>query len=228
MGSPSLTEQVEETVVAGLDALKPRLRGWLHAGITPIVLASGIVLVCLAPTRATTWAAVVYSLAGLVLFATSAVYHVGTWSPGAHNVLKRMDHANIYLIIAGSYTPIALLSLDGTTRDVLLVAVWVGAALGVVFRAVWVNAPRVLYTGLYIVLGWSITPFIGDLFGTSVAAGVLTLAGGVLYTAGGIVYGLKRPDPRPAWFGFHEVFHALTVAAWACHYIAISLLTYQS
>lgn len=227
VGTPGRDDRVEDALVTGLDAIKPRLRGWLHAGITPIVLASGIVLISLAHTPATTWAAVVYSLTGLVLFATSAVYHVGRWSPRTHGTLRRLDHANVYLIIAGSYTPLALLSLTGTTREILLVAVWVGAGLGVVFRVVWVDAPRVLYTGLYVLLGWSITPFLGDLFATSVPAAVLTVTGGLLYTAGGIVYGVRRPDPRPAWFGFHEVFHALTVAAWACHYIAISILTYQ-
>ncbi|WP_244931317.1 hemolysin III family protein [Nocardioides sp. W7] len=227
MASQSLTDELEQVVSARLDALKPRLRGWLHAGVTPVVLAAGIVLVCLAPTPATTWAAVVYSLAGLVLFATSAVYHVGTWSPGAHGVLKRVDHANIYLIIAGSYTPLAATVLTGGTREALLVVIWVGAAMGVVFRAVWIDAPRLLYTGLYLVLGWSFAPFIGDLFATSASAGILTVAGGLLYTAGGVVYGLRRPDPRPTWFGFHEVFHALTIGAWVCHYVAISVLIYQ-
>jgi hemolysin III len=227
MGSPSLTDQVEDGAGARLDAIKPRLRGWLHAGVTPLVLASGIVLICLASTSGTTWAAAVYSAAGLVLFATSAIYHVGTWSPQVHGVLRRMDHANVYLIIAGSYTPIAVQTLHGTTREVLLVLVWVGAVLGVLFRAVWVDAPRVLYTGLYILLGWSVVPFTGDLFAASTAAAVLILAGGILYTVGALVYGFKRPDPHPDWFGFHEVFHALTIAAWVCHYVAISILVYQ-
>ena len=126
--------------------VKPHLRGWLHAGATPLVLASGIVLVCLAPTAASRWAGAIYALTALMLFGTSAVYHRFTWSPRATEMLRRMDHSNIYLIIAGSYTPIALLALEGAIRTSLLVAIWVGAAAGVIFRVVWIAAPRWLYT----------------------------------------------------------------------------------
>ena len=218
---------VTDLVHAPLEAVKPRLRGWLHAGATPLVLAAGIVLICLAPTTGFAWAALVYTLAGLILFGTSATYHLGTWSPRVRARLKRADHANIYLIIAGSYTPIALLALDGWHRTAILVGVWIGAALGVVFRVLWTDAPRALYTGLYIVLGWCIAPFADELFAAGVAPAVLTVAGGVLYTIGGVVYALKRPDPRPAWFGFHEVFHAFTIGAWTCQYVAVSLLAYR-
>jgi hemolysin III len=219
---------VLEVLAAPLAEVKPRLRGWLHAGVSPLVLASGIVLVCLAPTSGARWAAAVYSLSGVILFATSAVYNVGTWGARSHGVLRRLDHGNIYLIIAGSYTPIAVLALDGWKQQLFVVGAWIGAALGVAFRVLWIHAPRVLYTGLYVAMGWAIAPFMGDLFATSVAAAVLTLVGGVLYTAGGVVYAIKRPDPSPAWFGFHEVFHAFTIAAWACQYIAISILTYRA
>jgi hemolysin III len=196
--------------------------------MSPVVLAAGIVLVVLAPTPAARWAAVVYSLAGVALFATSAVYNVGTWGPRTEGVLRRLDHGNIYLIIAGSYTPIAVLALDGWKQQMFVIGAWVGAALGVAFRVLWIHAPRALYTALYLLLGWAIAPFMGDLFSVSVAAGVLTLVGGILYTIGGVVYALKRPDPNPEWFGFHEVFHAFTIAAWTCQYIAISILTYRA
>jgi hemolysin III len=196
--------------------------------MSPVVLAAGIVLVVLAPTPAARWAAVVYSLAGVALFATSAVYNVGTWGPRTEVVLRRLDHGNIYLIIAGSYTPIAVLALDGWKQQMFVIGAWVGAALGVAFRVLWIHAPRALYTALYLLLGWAIAPFMGDLFSVSVAAAVLTLVGGILYTIGGVVYALKRPDPNPEWFGFHEVFHAFTIAAWTCQYIAISILTYRA
>ncbi len=203
---------------------KPRLRGWLHATAAPLVLAAGIVLVALAPRADTGWSSAVYGLSGLVLFTTSATYHLGQWSSAVERRLKRADHANIYLIIAGSYTPIAVTALDGGEQTTVLTVVWVGTALGVGFRLLWIDAPRWLSTLLYVVLGWSIAPFIGSVFDVDVAAGALIATGGVLYTLGAVVYATKWPDPAPAWFGFHEVFHAFTIAAWTCQYVAISLL----
>ncbi|SFD46121.1 PAQR family membrane homeostasis protein TrhA [Streptomyces aidingensis] len=212
-----------------IEAVKPRLRGWLHAGAAPLVLAAGIVLIVLAPPGQATAAAAVYTGCGLALFAVSGVYHRGNWSPAVREVLRRIDHSNVYLLIAGTYTPVVALGLNGTLRTVLLWGIWGGAAAGIVFRCLWPGAPRALYTALYIALGWSIGPALGPLLEqTGAAVSVLTLAGGLLYTAGGVVYGLKRPDPSPAWFGFHEIFHAFTIAAWTCQYIAISLLTYRA
>lgn len=224
----SVAELAHDVIVEPLEAVKPRLRGWLHAGASPLVLAAGIILVCLAPTTTSRWAAVVYSLTGVVLFGTSALYNVGTWGPRGHAILQRMDHGNIYLIIAGTYTPIVVLALDGRTQSFFIVGAWAAATLGVLFRVLWINAPRLLYTGLYIGLGWAISPFMGDLFAVSVAVGALTLAGGLLYTVGGVVYALKKPDPSPTWFGFHEIFHVFTIGAWTCQYIAISVLTYRA
>ncbi len=223
-----ITSRVHDAVTEPLVALRPHLRGWLHAGVSPLVLAAGVVLVWLAPTPASRWAAVVYSLAGVTLFVTSAVYNIGTWQARGEAVLKRLDHGNIYLIIAGTYTPIAALALGGWRQEAFILGAWIAAALGVVFRVVWVGAPRLLYTGLYIALGWAIAPFMGELFDASVPAATLTLVGGILYTVGGTVYALQRPDPSPTWFGFHEVFHALTIGAWTCQYIAISMLTYAA
>lgn len=216
-----------DLVLATIEAAKPRLRGWLHAGITPVVLAAGIVLVALAPSPQPRLVAAVYALSGLILFATSAVYHLGNWGPRTHAVLRRADHANIYIIIAGSSTPVIALAMGGAKQPYLLTGVWAAAIAGVVFRVWWADAPRALYTALYVVLGWAMAPFILEVFSTSAAAAVLIIVGGLLYTAGGVVYGFKRPDPHPAWFGFHEVFHTFTIAAWVCHYIAVSILTYQ-
>lgn len=226
--SRSVLTQVEDALAEPLAAVKPRLRGWLHAGISPVVLAAGIVLVCLAPTSAARWSAVVYSLAGVTLFFTSAIFNVGTWQARGHAILQRMDHGSIYVIIAGTYTPFAVLALDGWQQQLFVAGAWIGAGLGVVFRVLWIGAPRMLCTGLYLALGWAIAPFMGELFEVSVVVGVLTLAGGILYTVGGVVYGVKRPDPNPTWFGFHEVFHAFTIGAWTCQYVAISFLIYRA
>lgn len=222
----SAGQQISDAASDALTPVKPKLRGWLHAGVTPLVLVAGIVLVCLAPTVQSRWTAAVYACSGLLLFGTSALYHRGTWSPRTRTALQRMDHANIYLIIAGSYTPLTVAVLSGTSRTVLLLLIWIGAVLGVVFQLVWIGAPRALSTALYILLGWSIVPFAADLFDAGLAVAGLTAAGGVLYTAGGVVYALKKPDPHPTWFGFHEIFHALTIAAWVTRYIAISIVTY--
>jgi hemolysin III len=218
---------VEDAVEDVTAAVKPRLRGWLHAGITPVVLIAGIVLVALAPTTPSRLAAAVYAFSGLILFGTSATYHLGNWGERAFAALKRADHSNIYIIIAGSYTPVAALTLDGAKQTYMLVGVWAATIIGILFRIFWHDAPRALYTALYVALGWSVLPFTIDLFRANVAAASLILAGGILYTIGGVIYGIKRPNPHPTWFGFHEVFHAFTIAAWACHYIAISVLTYQ-
>ena len=217
----------DSTVERAIAATKPHLRGWLHAGVTPLVLAAGIVLICLSPTPMARLAASIYALSGFLLFATSALFHRGNWSPVADRRFNRIDHANIYLIIAGSYTPVALLGLPSPTREMLLTFVWVGALVGITFRMLWMGAPRMLYTALYIALGWSVAPVIGQLFATRIAAAVLTVVGGGLYTLGGVVFGFKWPDPSPLWFGYHEVFHLATIAAWTCQYIAISMLTYR-
>jgi len=142
--------------------------------------------------------------------------------------LQRFDHANIFLLIAGSYTPFTLLLLHGRDRTILLTVVWVGAGLGILFRIFWVGAPRWLYTAIYIGLGWAAIFYFDD-FVANAGTAVLTLmaVGGVLYTFGGIVYGLKRPNPSPTWFGFHEVFHALTIAAFVTHYVGVSIATYS-
>lgn len=218
-------QQVKDELIA---VAKPRLRGWLHTGILPVSLVAGIVLIVLAPAAAR-WPASVFAVASVLLFATSAVYHRGRWSPWALSVLKRLDHANIYLIIAGSYTPFTVLALDEPASTVILSVVWGGAAAGVAFRLCWLDAPRWLYTGLYVLVGW-VAIFVAPQFidATGIGAAILVFIGGVLYTLGGAVYAARWPDPAPRWFGFHEVFHAFTVAAWIVHYVAVSLVVYGS
>ncbi|WP_026251267.1 MULTISPECIES: hemolysin III family protein [unclassified Streptomyces] len=205
-------------------ALKPRMRGWLHAGVFPLALVGGIVLIAVSRSGAAVAACSVYALSACLLFGTSAVYHRGSWGPRGEAVLRRLDHANIFLIIAGTYTPLAVLLLPWGRQLVLLAVVWAGALAGIAFRMLWIGAPRWLYTPCYLVLGWVAVFYLPDFARTGGSAVlVLVIAGGLLYTAGAVVYGLKRPDPSPAWFGFHEVFHAFTIAAFTAHYTAIVL-----
>ena len=194
----------------------------------PVSLAAGIVLVALAPSGEARIAAAIFSLAAVLLFGTSALFHRGNWSPTVKNLLRRMDHANIFLIIAGSYTPFAMLGLPEDQGRLLMAIVWSGALLGVLFRVFWMGAPRWLYTTLYLVVGWIAVFFLPELIdGVGVAAVVMIIVGGVLYTLGALVYGLKWPNPWRGWFGFHEVFHALTIAAFTAHYIAVSMVVYS-
>jgi hemolysin III len=193
----------------------------------PVAVAGGIVLVVLAGGPRARIAAAVFAGTAALLFGTSALFHRGHWSPRAHRILRRLDHANIWLIIAGTYTPFAVLALPPGQGRVLLLIVWIGALAGVIFRVVWIGAPRWLYTPVFVVLGWVAVFFLpGLLRGAGVAALVLIIVGGVLYSAGAAVYGFKRPNPSPRWFGFHEVFHACTVAAFIVHYVAVSLTVY--
>lgn len=228
-------ERAQERVETVVADVKPRLRGWLHLVNVPLTLAAGIVLIVLSPTAPTRVGSAVYAGSALLLFTISAIYHRGTWSPRLHGFWKRFDHANIFLLIAGSYTPFSMLLLQGRDRTVMLTVVWVGAILGMLFRIFWTNAPRWLYVGLYLALGWAAIAFfpgfvegasgLGVGIGTAVL--VLVAVGGLLYTLGGIVYGLKRPNPWPRWFGFHEVFHSFTILAFAAHYVGVSLATYS-
>jgi hemolysin III len=221
-------ERIGDQVRAAVEDVKPRLRGWLHAVSAPLTLVAGVVLVALSPTAVTRVGSGVFTLTALLLFTVSGIYHRGTWGPRAWAFLHRFDHANIFLLIAGSYTPFTLLLLEGRQQAALLSIVWGGALLGVAFRVLWPGAPRWLYVPIYVALGWAAVFFLGDLASATTGA-VLTLvvAGGVLYTLGGVVYGIRRPDPFPRWFGFHEVFHTLTIAAFASHYIGVSLATYS-
>jgi hemolysin III len=223
-----VTERIGEQVRETLVEVKPKLRGWMHAASAPLTLAAGIVLVVLSPTATSRIGSAVFATSALVLFTVSGIYHRGTWSPRVWRFLRRFDHANIFLLIAGSYTPFTLLLLEGTDRVVLLSVVWTGAVLGVLFRVFWNDAPRWLYTPIYMALGWAAVFYFGDFVAhANTAVWVLMAVGGGLYTVGGVVYGLQRPNPSPRWFGFHEVFHTLTIAAFVAHYVGVSIATYS-
>jgi hemolysin III len=190
----------------------------------PAALATGLALVLLAQGMAARASVLIFAGAAALLFGVSAAFHRGSWGPRGHAALRRLDHANIFLLIAASYTPFTVLLLPPGRARVLLIVVWTGALAGVLFRVFWLHAPRWLYTPAYILLGWAAVAFLPDfLRGGGVAVLALAAAGGVLYTLGGIVYGLRRPNPFPRWFGFHEVFHALTVAAFAAHSVGVGL-----
>ena len=212
--------------------LKPRLRGWLHAYAAAISIITGAAMVAVAaavrggPAGTTTTA--IYSATVTLLFGTSALYHRLTWSPRAHRVMKRLDHSMIFVFIAGTYTPIAVLTLPRDAALAVLVAVWSGAVFGVVLQTAWRSAPRWLSAPCYIALGWVAVFVLPDLLhNAGVAAFALILAGGVVYTLGALVYALKRPDPWPGVFGFHEVFHLCTLVAAVCHYVAVWLALFH-
>jgi hemolysin III len=212
-----------------LQVVKPKLRGWLHAGATPLAVAAGVVLICLAPTDLGRIGGAVFLVASALLYGTSGVYHRFSWGHRGEAVLRRMDHANIYVFIAATYTPFALMMLHGTSRAALLLLIWGAALAGLLFRLFWLSAPRWLYTLLYLAMGWAAVGWFGQFY-TSGGPTVfgLILVGGLFYTFGAVVYGLKRPNPSPRWFGFHEIFHACTLAAFVAHYIAISMVTYRA
>jgi hemolysin III len=195
-------------------------------------VVAGIVLVSVSGATRGTQAAVavaIYAVTVSLLFGTSAVYHRVPWStPARQAVLARLDHSMIFVFIAGSYTPFALLAMPERTGRTVLAVVWAGAVAGVLLKTSWITAPRWLSVPLYIGLGWVAVFVFPDLLRHGgVATTVLIAAGGLIYTFGGVVYGLKRPDPWPAVFGFHEVFHLCTVVAAACHLVAVWLVVFS-
>jgi hemolysin III len=203
---------------------RPALRGALHEWAFFASLPAGLLLVFTAPTALARGAAIVFASAVAVMFGVSALYHRVTWRPRPRRWLARVDHASIYLLIAGTYTPFALLALDGAWRVVVLTTVWAGALVATVVKVAWVDAPKVAAAATGLVLGWVGVVALPQLADRTGAGGTaLVLAGGVLYTAGAIVYALRRPDPAPRVFGYHELFHALVVAAVACHYVAVGV-----
>ncbi len=204
--------------------VKPSWRGWVHAGTFPVAIAAGVVLIVLSEGAPAKWAAAVFMASSLLLFGNSALYHRFNWGPRTKIVLKRIDHANILLLIAGTYTPLATLALPPEKGTLLLFLVWGGALLGILFRVFWIHAPRWLYVALYLLLGWAAVMYIVDLLNANVAMMVLVIVGGLLYTGGAIVYALKKPNPWPGHFGFHEIFHVCTVLAFLCHWTACLLI----
>ena len=205
----------------------PKLRGWFHLGATPIVIIASLVLFILSKSSFK-FAVAIYSITAILLFSVSAVYHRVPWSPTKKKIWRRFDHANINLLIAGSYTPFAVTLLEGPDRTILLSVVWIGAAAGVAMRIFGLGAPRWLYVANYLLLGWVAVAYTPQLYR---AGGLWVLLpiiiGGLFYSVGAIFYALKRPGREAKYFGFHELFHICVLAAWISQYVAISVAIYS-
>jgi hemolysin III len=203
----------------------PRFRGRLHQVAFFVAVPAGIALVAAAPTALSRTAAAIYALSLAGLYGTSALYHRMPWSPRARGWMKRLDHSMIFVLIAGTYTPFSLLVLTGAWRTVLLSVVWAGAALGIILKMVVIDGLKTLAATLYIGLGWMVVAASPQMVrGLPPVATALLAIGGVLYTTGAIVFATRRPDPSPAVFGYHEVWHAMVVGASLCHFAAVSLV----
>jgi hemolysin III len=206
------------------DMVKPRMRGVLHMYGALVSIPLGVALVIAAPSGKATLAALIYALAVTGLLATSATYHRIDWRrPSARAWMRRLDHSMIFVLIAGTYTPFSLLVLDGSLATAVLIVVWAGALGGIVLNLVWITAPKWLTATVYVALGWVAViamPQLADRLG---AVGVsLIMGGGLLYTAGAVIYATRRPDPAPAVFGYHEIFHTLVLAAAAAHFAVVA------
>jgi len=204
--------------------IRPTWRGWLHAAIFPVAIVAGIILIVVAEGATAKWSAAVFMASSLLLFGNSALYHRFDWKPRTKAILKRIDHANIVILIAGTYTPLAVLALPPDQGTLLLVLVWSGALAGILFRIFWIDAPRWLYVALYLVLGWAAVMYMPQLFQANPTMMILVIIGGLLYTVGAVAYALKKPNPWPGHFGFHEIFHLCTVLAFLCHWTACLLV----
>ena len=205
------------------EELVPRLRGVSHAVAFWLALGAAVVLVFIAPDAGARAAATIYGAGLCALFGGSALYHRWRWDPRWRPLLRRVDHSTIFVFIAASYTPIGLLVLDGSLQVTILVIAWAGAIAGVAFSLVWIEAPRWLVAATYLGLGWVSVIALPELLDRlSPAPMILIGAGGLLYTTGAIVYALKRPNPWPRVFGFHEVFHAFVIAAAVVHFVAMA------
>ena len=208
---------------------RPRLRGVFHqyAFVASVVL--GVPLVATATTPTARFAAAAFAASVAAMFGVSAVYHRVTWRPRPRAWVARVDHATIYVLIAATYTPYALLALSGAWRVVVLAVVWSGAAAAIALKFAWVDAPKALAAALGVALGWAgvvALPQLVEELGAGAA--VLLLSGGALYTAGAVVYALRRPDPAPTVFGYHELFHALVIAGVACHYASVAFFVVRT
>lgn len=205
-----------------LVSIKPHLRGWLHLVSAPLSLAAALVLTILAPTTGTRWASAVYLVTSLLLFGISATYHRLYWTPKWEKFWRRLDHSNIFLLIAGTYTPLCIALLPFEDARFILTLVWGIASAGVVFSMFWPGAPRWLITSMYVGLGWVALWYVPQLWAAGGPVSIILItSGGVLYTIGAVIYAVKKPNPWPRWFGFHEVFHSFTVLAWACQCVAV-------
>jgi hemolysin III len=209
---------------AAIAAVKPRLRGVSHEWAFFLSLGFGAALIVLAKTPEATFAVAIYAVSLSGLFGTSALYHRVNWArPNVRMWMRRLDHSMIFFLIAGTYTPFALLVLDGPLADAVLAVVWIGAIAGAVVEMVWIHHPKWVAALIYLSLGWVAVVAFPELWSEMGVAGTLLVAaGGLLYTAGAVVYATQRPNPAPATFGYHEIFHLLVIAAAVAHFSAVA------
>jgi hemolysin III len=206
-------------LMPGATPVKPRLRGVSHQYGFFVSLVLAVTLVATASSTRGAVAGAIFGFSLSALLGTSALYHRRDWSPSRRRWMRRLDHSMIFVLIAGTYTPVALLALSGTLADVVLAVVWGGALAGIVLKLVWIDAPKPLIAGVYVALGWVAAATAGQLVSNIGVLAVVGLAvGGLLYSVGAVVYALGRPNPVPGVFGYHEVFHALVLGAAAIHY----------
>ena len=202
---------------------KPKLRGVLHEIAFFVSLVSGAALVWAAPTTSSTLICLVYACSISLLFGVSALFHRHTWGPVGRRRMRRADHSTIFIAIAGSYTAVAGIALSGWARTTVLVIVWVGAAVGITLRQLWLDAPKWVIALPYVVVGWAAVAVLPQLERALGPTGfVLLLIGGLAYSAGAVVYALKKPNPVPGVFGYHEVFHACTIVGAVLHFVVIA------
>jgi len=202
----------------------PLLRGWLHLVASPVALLAGFGLVIFAPTLSMRVALTIFTISSVTLFTVSATYHRIKWTPYWKAFFRKIDHANIFLIIAGTYTPITIYWLEKSQAQILLLLVWTGSIIGLLARIFWLRAPRWFYVPIYLIIGWAAIFYLPDFVDKAgwLIVGFI-IAGGVLYSVGAIIYGLKKPRLSIKYFGFHELFHSFTIAAYICHLVAITL-----
>jgi hemolysin III len=214
----------KEATAEAIAAVKPKLRGVSHEWAFFMSLGFGVALIVLAETPKATLAVAIYAVSLSALFGTSALYHRVNWTrPTARQWMRRLDHSMIFFLIAGTYTPFALLVLDGTLAMAILAVVWIGAIAGAIVEMIWIDHPKWASALIYLSLGWVAVATFPELWTSMGPAGTLLVAaGGLLYTAGAVVYALQRPNPVPATFGYHEVFHLLVIAAAVAHFSAVA------
>ena len=206
---------------------RPKLRGLIHLIMSPLSLVAGLTLIAIADKLQGRITLGIFTLTAVTLFTCSALYHRVAWQPKYKALWRRIDHSNITLLIAGTYTPFAIFLLNKTNAIILLTLVWSGAILTSILRITWLTAPRWLYVIAYIALGWAALIYLPQFWKVGgVAVFMLILAGGLFYTAGGVIYALKKPNFSINWFGFHELFHAFTAAAFICHFVGAVLTVY--
>jgi hemolysin III len=205
------------------EPVKPRLRGVFHEVAFFVSLVSGAALVVAAPTTGSALVMAVYAVSVSLLFGVSALFHRHTWGPVGRRRMRRADHSTIFIAIAGSYTAVAAIALDGWARTAVLCIVWGGAALGITLRQVWLDAPKWVIALPYVVVGWAAVAVLPQLYRALGGVGfTLLLAGGIAYSAGAVVYALKKPNPVPGVLGYHEVFHACTIVGAVLHFVVIA------